>query len=217
MSSTSTRITIAVSDYWILGTMPLENSRIQDVLSDPSTNFVQLCDAEIHKLTDCDCVARLPNVYLPKDKIEFILKATDVHEAPDKRWNNRKLKQRYGAFAIVGDHCAYGYLHLDSRPSDARYVLSHQLGNFFPLTDATVRFGGRGARQLNVPLLFANTEYLNCFDVGDHINVEKLATRKAAPKSQIEDKNLAGLLKTVQALLNESRSATEANSRSTVS
>ncbi len=219
MSSTSTRITVAVSDYWILGTLPLENTRIQDLLNDSSTAFLQLHDVEVHKLANCDCIATLSNLVVPKNKLEFILVPSDKHEAPDKRWNNRKSKQGYTAFTILSQYSVFGTLHLDTEPTDSRYVLTHQLGSFFALTDACVHRGGRGVKQLHVPLLLANTDFVNCFEVGNHIKVKGSPDGQASSQSQVdtaEEKSLTGLLDKVHSLLDDSRAATEAEEKSSV-
>jgi hypothetical protein len=159
-------ITAAISGHWLVGHLPLDGTRIQDALNDARTDFLRLFDVEVHAPAKREYITKLPDVIVPKCKLEFVVIPTGEHEAPEKRWNNRAARAVFKAFAIVG-HCDIsGHLHLPSKPNDFQYTLLHQLGRFFALTEASFSFSGHGGTELSVPLLFVNRDFVSCLHVG---------------------------------------------------
>jgi hypothetical protein len=157
------RITAAVSGHWLVGDLPLSGTRIQEVLNDAGTDFLRLFDVEVHAPAKRECVNKLPDVIVPKCKLEFVVIPTSEHEAPEKRWNNRAARAVFKTFVIVG-HCDIsGHLHLPSKPANFQFTLLQQLGRFFALTEASFSFSGM---QLSVPLLFVNRDFVSCLHVG---------------------------------------------------
>jgi hypothetical protein len=144
----------------------LADFRIQETLNDPRTDFLTFTDVEVHPLSIRECVARLPDVIVPKCQLEFVIVPTTQHEAPEKRWNNRAVKAAFQAFAIVNGYRVSGELHLPDKPDDIHFVFTHQLGQFFALTRASLSLGPRGESQLSAPLLLANKSFVSCLHVG---------------------------------------------------
>jgi hypothetical protein len=166
MAGESKHVTVAVGGHWLLGSLPLAGNRIQEALNDARTDFVKLSDVEVHPLAKCECLTTLPEVIIPKGKIEFVAVPASPHEAPEKRRNNRVAKEVYSAFAIVGDYSISGELHLPTKPADSVFVLTHQLSKFFALTGVTLSASRQGAKQLAVPLVFVNRDFVSCFQIG---------------------------------------------------
>ena len=159
-------ITTAISGHWLVGHLLVEGTRIQDVLNDAGTDFLRLFDVEVYAPAKREYVTKLPDVIVPKCKLEFVVLPTNEHEAPEKRWNNRAARAVFKTFVTV-EHCYIsGHLHLPSKPADLQYTLLHQLGRFFAITEATLSFSGHGGAQLGVPLLFVNRDFVSCFHVG---------------------------------------------------
>ena len=123
MSTKSTRIMAAVSDHWLLGSLPLQDSRIREELNDSSTDFVQLHDVEVHAYAKLECVAKLSRMVVPKRKLEFIVAPSDTHEAPEKCWNNWTAKATFSAFAIVSKYLIQGTLHVPTTAIDPQRAL----------------------------------------------------------------------------------------------
>jgi hypothetical protein len=156
----------AISGHWLVGRLSLEGARIQDALNDAGTDFLRLSEVEVHAPAKRECVSKLPEVIVPKCKLEFAVIPTSEHEAPEKRWNNRIARAVFETFVTVG-HCDIsGHLHLPSKPANFQYALLHQLGRFFALTEATFSFSGQGGAQLSAPLLFVNKDLVSCLHVG---------------------------------------------------
>ena len=159
-------ITAAISGHWLVGHLPLEGTRIQDALNDAGTDFLRLVDVEVHAPAKREYITKLPDVVVPKCKLDFVVIPTSEHEAPENRWNNRTARVVFKTFVTVGYCDISGYLHLPSKPADLQYTLLHQLGRFFACTEATFSFSGSGGTQLSVPLLFVNRDLVSCFHVG---------------------------------------------------
>ncbi len=207
MSTKSTRIMVAVSDHWLLGSLPLKDSRIREELNDSNTDFVQLHDVEVHAYAKLECVAKLSTMVVPKCKLEFIVVPSDTHEAPEKCWNNWTAKAAFSAFAIVSKYLIQGTLHVPVTALDAQRALMHQDGKFFPLTQVSLGYGGQGVQQLSVPLLLVNKDFVTCFEVDDHVNLECPGVQQhTTPETKgdaLEEDSLAVLLKNVDGLLAE--------------
>jgi hypothetical protein len=213
MSPKSTRIMAAVSDHWLLGSLPLQDSRIRERLNDSGTGFVQLHDVEVHAHAKRECVAKLPTMVVLKRKLAFIVAPSGTHEAPEKCWNNWTAKAIFDAFAIVSEYRIQGTLHLPKTALDPQRALMQQNGKFFALTQASIGYGGRGVRQLSVPLLLANRDLVSCFEVGDRINLEcPGAERHTTSETQVgdlEEESFTAILENVHALLAEPNAQNE--------
>ncbi len=220
MSTKSTRIMAAVSDHWLLGSLPLQDSRIREELNDSSTDFVQLHDVEVHAYAKLECVAKLSTMVVPKCKLEFIVAPSGTHEAPEKCWNNWTAKDAFKAFTIVSKYRIQGTLHVPTLALDPQRALMHQDGKFFALTQVSLGYGGRGVQQLSVPLLLANKDFVTCFEVSDHANLEcPDAGRHTTPESKVgtvDEESLAVLLENVDGLLTEPSGQAESQVNSPV-
>ena len=161
MGSQQLRVMVATSSYWLVGNMPSTGVRIQDVLKDGGTDFVMLSDVQVHQHVERKCLTTLSDVVVPKCKIGIMVVPSDQHEAPVKRWNNFTAKAAVKVFTIVSEYCIQGELQLPTPSDDSLYTLTDKLGRFFAISRASI--SGPGAKQLNVPLLFANKEFVNCF------------------------------------------------------
>jgi hypothetical protein len=181
MTKKNQQITAAVFGHWLVGHMPLKDFRIQESLNDSRTNYLTLTNVEVHTLSKRECVAQLPEVIVPKCQLEFVIVPTSQHEAPEKRWNNRAAKAAFQAFSIVNGYRISGELHLPKKPDDVHFVLSHQLGQFFALTRASISLDPRGETEFSAPLLLANKAFVSCLHVGPPIHVKELAVEQQSP------------------------------------
>jgi len=220
MLTKSTRIIAAVSNHWLLGSLPLQDSRIREELNDSRTDFVQLHDVKVHVHTKRECVAKLPTMVVPKCKLEFIVVPSGTHEAPEKCWNNWTAKAAFSAFAIVSKYLIQGTLHVPTTALDPQRVLMHQDGKFFPLTQVSLGYGGQGVQQRSVPLLLVNKDFVTCFEVGDHVNLKCPGVqRHTTPETKggaLEEESLALLLENVDGLLAEPSDQAESQVNSPV-
>lgn len=200
----SKKVIAAVSDYWILGTLELNDRRVQEVLNDSSSDFLKLDDVEIHVRETTGCVAKLDQTVIPKAKLQYVVADSCEHETPERRWNNLTAKAAYRAFAIVGDDCLSGNLHFSTKPTDTLHTWLNRLSPFFVLTEAELCIEGRGINPMKLPLVFANKDHVSCFEVGAHVDGGE-ASAKLYPQLQAtlqdEEHGLSGLLHDVSSAL----------------
>jgi hypothetical protein len=215
MPKETTRIIASVSEHWLIGSLPLAGGRIQEVLNDANTEFLQLSKVSIYHRAKCQHVVDLNEVTVPKKHIELIVVPSDEHEAPVKRWNNLSDRIVTNAFAIVNDCSMSGELHLPTNPSDARYTLLHQVGDFVALTGASLSLAGPVAKPVRVSLLFANKDYIKCFHVGQASkNTPTESVRRTLAQqrvSHLEEESALDLVESLYDLIDESRVEAEIN------
>ena len=209
MLTKRTRIVAAVLDHWLIGSLHLQDTRIQEELNDSSTDFLELHEVEVDSHAKRESVANLARVTVPKKKLEFIVAPSGTHEAPEKCWNNWTAKAAFHAFAVVSEYRVWGNLHLPTTTHDPRHSLMLQAGKFFALTQASLSYGGRGVQQLSVPLLLANKDFVSCFEVGDPVDLERSGTGRQTtlePQGDVQEGDrLVHLLENVPGLLGESQ------------
>jgi hypothetical protein len=174
MSTDVTRVIVVVSQHWIVGSIPSNGLRIQDILRDANTNFARLFDVQIYANANrTTCLSALPQAMVSKDRIELVILPEIQHEAPVKRWNNFSVRTTANISAIVGGFYVEGELALPVSTLDILHALTQQLGTFFPITSASIIAPDK--KRLNVPVLFANKRFLNCFYAASPNNVEQAA------------------------------------------
>jgi len=204
---------VGVSGHWLVGAMLSTGTRIQDVLKDGATDFVHLVDVQVCPYAEREsCLATLSEVVVPKCKIEIVVVFADRHEAPTKRRNNLVVRETTNVFAIVSKYYIQGELHLPTSPHDSLSTLNHHLGRFFPITRASM--SGPGEKQLSVPFLLANKDFVNCFHVAECANVKSasLETATVSPRpeaSDLREESLEQLVESLNGLLREADSQTD--------
>ena len=141
--------------------------------------------------------------------IEIVVLPTNEHEAPEKRWNNFTARTTANVFAIVSNYRIQGELQLPNNPKDSLYTLTHQLGRFFPITRTSIT--GPGTKQFSVPVLLANKDLVNCFNVGESANVQSASVERQPQlkESDLEEKSLVKLVEDLNGLIEEADSATD--------
>jgi hypothetical protein len=165
MHMTTTAITIGAGAHVLHGNLPLVGGRIQERLNDERYGTLQLLDVDVRSHLQQRSVAQLASALVPKSRMEYVLVNSGRHEAPLKRWNNRTPKAQHSAIAVLERCCIEGDVHLPGGLLDAYYTYTRQLPDFFALTNARVRI--LGGEPIEVPLVFANREYVNCLQIGE--------------------------------------------------
>jgi hypothetical protein len=174
MSTEVTRVIVVVSQHWIVGSIPSNGQRIQDILRDANSNFARLIDVQIYAdANHTTCIAALPQMVVPKDRIQLVILPEVQHEAPVKRWNNFSARTAANFSAIVGGFYVEGELQLPPSTIDVVHAFTQQLGTFFPITRASIIAPDK--KRLSVPVLFANKRFLNCFSAEDAAKAENAA------------------------------------------
>ncbi|MCH7688392.1 MAG: hypothetical protein IH899_17210, partial [Planctomycetes bacterium] len=137
--------------------------RVLDILNRPTTDFLTLYDAKVFGSGNCKtCVAELPDAVVPKVQLGLLIIPTDKFEfTRPERFRAIIEKRKSSSFAIVAGYSVQGTVHLPGRVRDSLYALTNGLGNFFPITEATV--SGPGMASLPASAVLANKSYVSCF------------------------------------------------------
>jgi hypothetical protein len=182
MSTDVTRVIVVVSQHWIVGSMPSNGQRIQDILRDENSNYARLMDVQIYAdANHTACLAVLPQAMVPKERIELVILPEEQHEAPVKRWNNFTARSTAKISGIVSRYYVEGELQLPPSTLDVLRAVTQQLGTFFPITRASLI--APDSRRIAAPVVFANKRFLNCFHADTATNVENGATELEATRS----------------------------------
>jgi hypothetical protein len=165
MHLTTTAITIGAGAHVLHGNLSLAGGRIQERLNDERFGTLQLSEVDVRSHLQQRPVAHLASALVPKSRIEYVLVESGRHEAPIKRWNNRTRKAQHSAVAVLERCCIEGEVHLPGGLLDTHYTYARELPNFFALTSARVRI--LGGEAIEVPLVFANRDYVSCLQIGE--------------------------------------------------
>lgn len=214
MDSEKPRVIVAVAQHWLVGDVPSKGVRIQDVLTDGATEFVRLENVHVCRYAQPEsCLMKLPEVVVPKSKIEFVVIPETRHEAPVKRRDNYTVRATTDVVVVLGKHCIQGELHLPNSSNDSVYTLTRQVGRFFPITRASV--SGEGGEHLNAPVIFANRDYVDGFYLGEPSDVtfERAETRQSSQpeESDSQEEHLLKLIENVKGALSESDTSSVGN------
>lgn len=165
MHMTTTAITIGAGAHVLHGNLPLVGGRIQERLNDERSGTLRLSEVDVRSQLQQRSVAHLASALVPKSCIEYVLVNSVRHEAPIKRWNNHTRKAQHSAVAVLERCCIEGDVHLPGGLLDMHYTYTRELPAFFALTNARVRI--LGGEPIEVPLVFANREYVSCLQIGE--------------------------------------------------
>ena len=157
------RIMVATSSYWLVGNYDLMGLRTQDALNDDRTDFVRLTDVHLFGQPDEECLAKLADILLPKQQIEFVVLLASHHEAPEKRWNNFVPKHTASTWMLLGEFFIQGHMQLSDVTPHATEMLFKELSDFFAIIGATVRRPGSACCE--APVLLANKKLVRGFHV----------------------------------------------------
>lgn len=155
-------------EHLLLGALPTNEQRITDILNDHRTDYIRGRSVRVFRRRDNRCVATLPEIALPKAKLDMVLILDEEHEAKRKRMNCFVDKQADPVFLTVRGAEIRGQLHL-SGPRDPVWFLTQQGTRFFPITQASVSQVLCGGEPLQASVAIVNKEavLLFCLDPGD--------------------------------------------------
>ncbi len=121
------------------------DTRILDILNDPSTDLLRVHQVEAFRQDDSDRIAQLSNAVIPKSAVDCLLLCTPKHEAPLRRHYAKVQKQTRSVFVVCAGREIRGTIMLNG-PSDPSVVLQHDAPTFFPIIEPNL--SGLGAIDL---------------------------------------------------------------------
>jgi hypothetical protein len=157
-------VILAVSDYWLAGSIAARGARIQDIVARGDSDILQLDHARLfdHKVSDT-FFATLTDILVPKKRIAFIGMQDEPHEAPLKRFNNYQTKPTSNICLIVDGYCVEGIAYLPTKTRNVSQTLYADGGQFLAVTRASVQ-SPYGKRE-TFPLVLVNKHRAGLFGV----------------------------------------------------
>lgn len=137
MSLTPT--TFFLDTHELAGGVDTRGFRLLDVMADATNDIVEVVDSGSR--TPC---------YIVKSRVNLVALPDERHEAPLEQNYRFVQKRAYRATGYVPGCEVRGEIQLNSDP-DPRYLLTVDLGDFFALTNATVR--RRDGSTLTAPVV----------------------------------------------------------------
>lgn len=173
-----TKAEIFTQHHRYCGMVMTRGYRLSDAMNDPSTELVEIRDAQISQPTNPQLrPLESPQLMLKKDAIVLAM-PTGSYEAPARRIYSFVEKQRYVAQVVVPGYTMVGTIHLPSRANP--WVLMSESGptpSFVPITDATVRFAGADVEPLHSKVIIFRRQFIESLFVSE---------RPLSPQSLLE-------------------------------
>lgn len=176
MGTEFVQVKAVISGLWFSGAMQLTGVRVQDVFRDGTSAYFRLLDARLSQGPDgATEAAALPEMVVPKEKVELLVIPESRHEAPDLLISTFTTKRTAEVFLIAGGYAVQGSVHLEKESNDPVYALTNQLGKFFPVTRAKVSAVGElRSEPLLAPVVLVNKDAVYC------LNLKKECSAQAA-------------------------------------
>lgn len=171
MSNIETSTFLVTAEHFIKGTVQTSGQRLLDMLKDKHSAFLPIQDVQVFRRDCVTKIVELPEAVIRKDCVGLMIPATAKHEAPQRRIDAFVSKTEYPTYLVVLGYEVEGKMKVNGSP-DARTVLSHEVGDFFPVTDARVSCAGSTLLDETRRVVMANRSFVSVMQVGDRTHSE---------------------------------------------
>jgi hypothetical protein len=162
-------VILAVSDYFLVGSIPATGARIQDIVARDDSDYVTLNRAHVlHDALLDSPLATLGELQIDKERIAFIGMLQEKHEAPLKRFNNFQAKFTANVYLIIENYRIEGTVYLPSETRNVAQTLNSVSNRFVAVTHASV-YSAQGKR-VELPLALVNHRRATAVGVPWHTN-----------------------------------------------
>ena len=133
-----TPVEVITQDCRYAGSLATRGQRVSDVLSDSTTEVLEMRETLTSVVGACSTDVRWKQVFLKKDRILMVVPKGN-YEAPSRRRDRYVAKPRYGAMVILPGNVLSGILYLPPR-SNPLMLLGKEspLPKFMGMTDVTI-------------------------------------------------------------------------------
>ncbi|HEX4130716.1 MAG TPA: hypothetical protein VHZ24_11795 [Pirellulales bacterium] len=158
------RLVVLTEAHWIVGTFPTGGQRLLDLLNSAHSEFLLLSDVRLQERF-AGSTTRIGKATIRKSQIVVATPAADRHEAPEKRRNALSSKRVGSAHLVVANAHLRGKVHLRGH-NDSFHALVHELGDFFPVTEATL-VEAIPLLPIELAVAIVNKSFVSVFSVGN--------------------------------------------------
>ncbi len=167
MISGAASVVLITREHLIAATVTTAGKRVLDVLNDSLTDYLQVFDVQVFRDMEMQQpIATFPSVWVQKSALSMIILPEERHEAPERRLYNFVQKTPRHVFVIVPGYEVEGSLHL-ARSARAETTLTHDLGDFFPITQAKVVQVGSLLEATEVPVVIIHKPMMLLFSLDE--------------------------------------------------
>lgn len=161
-------VTLLTASHRFHGEVNTGGQRLQEVLNNSLTDFVQLENAQIYTLANqTEMLYEEKRATIQKSQLQLVVIGEQKHEAPEKRQNYRVQKSFYEVFCVAGSYEVTGLLHLPRHTRDTIAILVREVKMFFPLTEATLTYDVRSRSALGASVVLVNKSAVSLFQISD--------------------------------------------------
>jgi len=158
-------VALATKSYIYLGYLPTGGRRLQDILNDTLTDFLNLRKVQIATTLDGKTIVQeLPEATIAKAEVVLGLLRQDTHEAPIKRQNYRVQRDFCEAVIVLHHLRIQGAVHLSRATKQTAAILTRDLKSFFAVTDATVS-ANTGDDSINATVVLVNKQAVSLLSI----------------------------------------------------
>jgi hypothetical protein len=169
LSETEMRAVFATQDHWVEATVKTAGQRLLELFQGANSDYLMLRDATMTVRAGDYQPIQMPDCVLLKSQVVFAFPASDRHESPNRRWNTFVGKNQYAAFLMLPGYSISGLLHLKGT-SDSIQALTQELGNFLPVTQASIRPAAQQRAPLDVNTALVNKAFVSFFSIGKQVS-----------------------------------------------
>ncbi len=164
-----TYVELITHEHRFKATIYTRGHRLLDMLNDRTTDFLEICDVEVRRLSTPDeCIATFEEAIVCKDDLHLAVITGEAHEAPAQRFFGFVQKIPYNVFLTVPGYEVRGVMHLsDPRRPNPVAVLARETGVFFAVTAATVFQVLTGEEVFSCPVIMVNKRSLSLFALSE--------------------------------------------------
>lgn len=159
-------VALVTDHYSYLGCLDSGGKRLQDILNDSLTDYLNLRNVQVATTVDGSTIVQeLPRATIVKQNVLLGLIRQVKHEAPVKRQNYRIRRDFCEASIVIQDIRIHGAIHLPRASSHTSAILSRDLKSFFAVTDATIAHGPTEEDVSETEVVLINKHVLSFFHV----------------------------------------------------
>lgn len=166
MIQKTTAVTLLTASHRFRGEIITGGQRLQEVLNNSLSDFVQLENAQIYTIANqTEMLYTEKRATVQKPQLQLAVIGEQTHEAPEKRQNYRVQKSFYEVFCVAGSYEVTGFIHLPRYTQDTIAILVREMKVFFPLTEASVTYDVRSRSALNASVVLVNKAAVSLFQI----------------------------------------------------
>jgi hypothetical protein len=167
MDQLHTSVMLTTSSHRMVGRIVNAGQRLHDIINNKLSTCLNVYDVALFRPTgDGTPIAQLPEVTLPKERLNLILLHEQVHEAPTSRLFSFVQKNVYQTFLTVPGYEVQGRLHITTLQKPETF-LTDALTSFLPITQASVTHVTDASQSWTVSVVFVRRFSIELFHLGE--------------------------------------------------